>query len=145
MNKEYSEKDILNYIKEHNLSERSNRRILADKKSHFIYILYHKFKYSQEKISKLFNYKDHSIISNHLSRYIKLLENSIFLENTKEERKLFPINIQKGNTSRLRKILIDEFLTKEERQKLKEIKERYKILSNKELIKLLINKIYERL
>lgn len=145
MNKDYTENNLLDYIKENNLLERSNRRVLADKKSHFIYILYHKFKYSQERISKLFNYKDHSIISNHLSRYIKLLENPIFLENTEKERELFPISIQKDNKSRLRKILIDEFLTREERQKLKEIKERYKILSNKELIKLLINKTYERL
>jgi len=91
----YESLDIFNYIEEKLKIQKTRKRVYLEKRNYLIYILYHKFFYTEEVLAEYFQI-DHSSIN-----YVKRTFNDLltfptsgFKENLKELFILFPIDFE---------------------------------------------------
>jgi hypothetical protein len=94
---QYTDTEIIEYFKEKYTIRRSQLRDYLDKRNYVIGILYHKFNYSENEISKIFNIDRSTVCQskNKAHDCIYLLKDDNFMRSTRDLRNSFPFNFMK--------------------------------------------------
>lgn len=92
---DYTEQEVVDYTINVLVIKKTRKRYYLDNRNYLMHVLYHKFKWTEDKLQDLFLI-DHSTINHNKYSVMNLIEtkDAYFFENTKHLFELFPINFE---------------------------------------------------
>lgn len=145
LDEEFTEQDLVDYIKEERLDRKLRKREIIDPRNYIINILYYKFKWSELRISIVLD-KNRSSISLAKNSAFFLAADPAFLRNTIEVREKFPWTPQEpdklAQTFKKRRSLV-VFLDDQEVEKVENVRKQLGVRTLGTAIKYLIKNLEE--